>query len=235
MNDFGRVIPPSELFTCSARTAPRLQIHELWIGFGFPISCAQLVRDVDSTQRTGSLRGRRGPPDRRADVRVIGRPSLKRRASRAQTDQGSRPWVSVLLVRMRLIDSGPEILPLGSCIRDGLADRAHGQRSLALLVQPLSERIQKRYRVPLPDHAPRPAGGSVARVGRIDRSVVLRAVLTRSRSFRRGLVGERQVRPSKPDPLDLVEVDLVASAVVELARIRRIAAGDGSGYAPRYW
>jgi hypothetical protein len=70
-------------------------------------------------------------------------------------------------------------------------------------------------------------GLGAARFGLIDRSVVRCAVLARSRSFRRGLVSERQGHPSKPDPLDLVEVDLVASAVVELARIGRIAAGDG--------
>jgi hypothetical protein len=59
---------------------------------------------------------------------------------------------------MRLIDSDLEIVLLGSCIRDGVADRALAQCLSALLVQPLAEHIQKRYRVPLPNHAPRPGG-----------------------------------------------------------------------------
>ena len=70
---------------------------------------------------------------------------------------------------MRLIDSGLEILPLGSCIRDGMADRALGLRLSALLVQPLSERIQKRCRVRLMDLAPRPERRRVRASGDIDR------------------------------------------------------------------
>ena len=66
---------------------------------------------------------------------------------------------------MRRNDSGLEILPLNSRIRNGVPDRVIGLRFSALLDEPLSERIQKRYRVLLPDHAPRPGGRSVARVG----------------------------------------------------------------------
>jgi hypothetical protein len=69
---------------------------------------------------------------------------------------------------MRRNDSGLEILPLNSRIRNGVPDRVIGLRFSALLDEPLSECIQKRYRVLLPVHAPRPGGRSVARVGLID-------------------------------------------------------------------
>ena len=144
--------------------------REQRFGLGFTISRTVYCVDVDSTRRTGGSRGRRGQRDCRANANVLRRPSLQRWASRAPTDRGSRPRVSVPLVRMRLIDSDLEFVPQGSFIRDGVADRALGKRHSVLLVQPLSERIQKRYRVPLPDHAPWPGGRSIARVGRIDRS-----------------------------------------------------------------
>ena len=68
---------------------------------------------------------------------------------------------------MRRNDSGLEILPLNSRIRNGVPDRVIGLRFSALLDEPLSERIQKRYRVLLPDHARGREAGAL-RVGRID-------------------------------------------------------------------
>jgi hypothetical protein len=42
-------------------------------------------------------------------------------------------------------------------------------------------------------------------------------------------LAERLVAQSNPDLLDLVEVDLVAGAVIELGRLGRLAVGDGLG------
>ncbi len=72
--------------------------------------------------------------------------------------------------------------------------------------------------------------------GQIDQSAALNEEQNRSRSLRRSLVGERQA-PSNPDPLCLVDVNLIAGAPIELGRPRRFVVDDlgTSDDAPLAW
>jgi hypothetical protein len=124
----------------------------------------------------GGSRGRRGWRDSPTDASVLRRPSLTRRASRAPTDQGRIATTGVSPSG----EDAPDRLRSGVHPAGFVHTRWRGRSGSwaalsALLVQPLSERIQKRYRVPLPDHAPRP-GGQERCARRSDRPKHLRCV-----------------------------------------------------------